>query len=128
MCIRDSLNTNRFFIAAYRVNPGLMQCHLQLQSQLPEFRAIWRPRHLKWIENLARSIARRGNYKENMPGSAVAVAHALEGMVFHYLYSVIVSRDTLFDEEDLSHADDLAKMLSTLWYRAVYCKDPPLGS
>lgn len=122
------LNTNRFFIAAYRVNPGLMQCHLQLQSQLPEFRAIWRPRHLKWIENLARSIARRGNYKENMPGSAVAVAHALEGMVFHYLYSVIVSRDTLFDEEDLSHADDLAKMLSTLWYRAVYCKDPPLGS
>jgi AcrR family transcriptional regulator len=119
------LNTNRFFVAAYRANPGLMQCHLQLQSQLPEFREIWRPRHSKWIEKLARSIARRGNYSEGMPGSAVAVAHALEGMVFHYLYSVIVSRDSLFDEEDVSRADDLALMLSTLWYRAVYCKDPP---
>jgi AcrR family transcriptional regulator len=119
------LNTNRFFVAAYRVNAGLMQCHLQLQSQLPEFRQLWRPRHQTWIENLARSISRRGNYKEDMPGSAVAVAHALEGMVFHYLYAVIVSRDSLFDQEGLSGDEDLALMLSTLWYRAVYCKDPP---
>lgn len=119
------LNTNRFFIAAYRANSGLMQCHLQLQSQLPEFREVWRPVHMKWIENLARSISRRGNYKEHMPGSSMAVAHALEGMVFHYLYSVIVSQESLFCEEDPAQADDLALMLSTLWYRAVYCKDPP---
>lgn len=119
------LHTNRFFVAAYRANPGLMQCHVQLQSQSPEFREIWRPKHLKWIEKIARSIARRGNYRDSMPGSALAVAHALEGMVFHYLYSVIVSRNSLIDEEDESRADDLALMLSTLWYRAVYCKDPP---
>lgn len=119
------LNTNRFFVAAYRANPGLMQCHVQLQSQLPEFREVWRPRHLKWIEAIARSITRRGNYRIGPHGSALAVAHALEGMVFHYLYSVIVTRDFLFEEEDPSHADDLALMLSTVWYRAVYCKDPP---
>ncbi|MFI0848285.1 TetR/AcrR family transcriptional regulator [Mesorhizobium sp. IMUNJ 23232] len=119
------LNTNRFFIAAYTANPGLMQCHAQLQSQLPEFREVWRPRHRKWIENLARSISRRGNYKEGMPGSPQAVAHALEVMVFHYLYAVIVSGNPLVDGEDTAHADDLAQMLSTLWYRAVYCKDPP---
>lgn len=119
------LNTNRFFVAAYRVNSGLMQCHLQLQSQLPEFIELWRPRHQMWIENLARSISRRGNYGENMPGSAIAVAHALEGMVFHYLYSVIVSQESGFDQEHLADDEDLAQMLSTLWYRAVYCKDPP---
>ncbi|WP_119274106.1 TetR/AcrR family transcriptional regulator [Taklimakanibacter deserti] len=120
------LNTNRAFVAAYRTNPGLLQCHVQLQSQLPEFRELWRPRHQKWIENLARSIERRGNYKENLPGSPLAVAHALESMVFHYLYSIIVGKDALFNEEDPSHADDLALMLSTLWYRAVYGKDPPV--
>lgn len=119
------LNTNRFFMAAYRMNAGLMRCHLQLQSQLPEFLQLWRPRHQAWIENLARSISRRGNYKENMPGSPVAVAHALEGMVFHYLYSVIVSGESRLDQENLTDDDDLARMLSTLWYRAVYCKDPP---
>jgi hypothetical protein len=60
-----------------------------------------------------------------MPGSPQAVAHALEVMVFHYLYAVIVSRNSLVDGEDPAHADDMAEMLSTLWYRAVYCKDPP---
>lgn len=118
------LNTNRFFVAAYRANPGLMQCHVQLQSQLPEFREVWRPRHLKWIEAIARSITRRGNYRLGRESSALAVAHALEGMVFNYLYSVIVTHDFLFEEEDPSRADDLALMLSTIWFRAVYCKDP----
>lgn len=119
------LNTNRFFLAAYRVNPGMMQCHVQLNSQLEEFRVVWRPRHRAWIENLARSISRRGNYGKDMPGTARSVAHALEAMVFNYLYSVIVTRDPLVDEEGLDYVDELAQMLSTLWYRAVYAKDPP---
>ena len=41
-----------------------------------------------------------------MPGSPQAVAHALEVMVFHYLYAVIVSRNPLVDGEDPAHADD----------------------
>lgn len=118
------LNTNRFFISAYKVNAGLMQCHVQLQSQLPEFRKLWGPRHLKWIEGLARSISRRGSYGEDRPGSHLMVARALEGMVFHYLYSVLVTRETVVDDKELD-ALELARMLSTLWYRAVYCKDPP---
>ncbi|MCB1469691.1 MAG: TetR/AcrR family transcriptional regulator [Rhizobiaceae bacterium] len=122
------LNTNRFFVAAYTVNPGLMQCHVQLNSQLEEFRVVWRPRHRQWIENLARSISRRGNYGSDMPGSARAVAHALEAMVFNYLYAVIVTRNPVVDEEDQADSDELAQMLSTLWYRAVYAKDPPAVS
>lgn len=118
------MNTNRLFISAYQANPGLMQCHVQLQSQLPEFRKLWQPRHRKWIEGLARSISRRGNYSDTMPGSAMTVARALEGMVFHYLYSIIVTKDSVM-EEDKFEPDELALMLSTLWYRAVYCKDPP---
>ncbi|RFC69415.1 MULTISPECIES: TetR/AcrR family transcriptional regulator [Mesorhizobium] len=119
------LNTNRAFVAMYEANPGLMKCHVQLQSQLSEFQDIWRPMHQKWIETLGRSIARRSQYKGGI-GSPVGVARALEGMVFYYLYSVIVSQDHLFEEEDPSRADNLALMLSSVWYRAVYCKDPPV--
>ncbi|MBX3566509.1 MAG: TetR/AcrR family transcriptional regulator [Rhizobiaceae bacterium] len=118
------LNTNRFFISAYQRNAGLMQCHVQLQSRLPEFRTLWRPRHRKWIEGLARSITRRGVYGAGMPGSTMMAARALEGMVFHYLYSVIVTRESVLDERELD-PDELAKLLTVLWYRAVYCKDPP---
>lgn len=117
-------NTNRFFISAYQANAGLMQCHVQLQTQLPAFRAVWRPRHLKWIEVLARSIARRGNYREDMPGTALKVARVLEGMVFHYLYSEVVAKDSIIAGDALD-PDHLAQMLSILWYRAVYCRDPP---
>jgi AcrR family transcriptional regulator len=118
-------NTNRFFIAAYQANPGLMQCHVQLQTQLPEFQEQWRPRHAKWIEKLARSIALRGNYGEDMPGSAMKVARVLEGMVFHYLYAEIVSRENTQAENSFD-PEAVAMMLSVLWYRAVYCKDPPV--
>ena len=119
------VSTNRFFIAAYSANAGLMKCHVQLESQLSEYREVFRAKHIKWIEAIGRSIAKRGNYREDMPGTTVAVARALEGMVFHYLYSVLVTRESVVDDKELD-ADELASMLSTLWYRAVYCKDPPL--
>lgn len=117
------LNTNRFFIVAYQANPGLMRCHVQLQSLLPEFRQQWRPRQLKWVESLARSIARRGSYGEDMPGNSMSVAHALEGMVFHFLYTVVVTKESILSEQRLD-TNELAEMLSVLWYRAVYCRDP----
>ncbi|MEJ8570575.1 TetR/AcrR family transcriptional regulator [Microbaculum marinum] len=116
--------TNRFFISAYKANAGLMQCHVQLQTQVPEFRDLWQPRHFKWIEKLARSIARRGRVEEDTPGSLLQMARALEGMVFHYLYAVIINRDPAFTDGEVDD-DEVAMMLSTLWYRAVYCKDPP---
>lgn len=118
------LNTNRFFISAYQANPGLMRCHVQLQSQLPEFQKAWRPLHLRWVEILARSIARRGNYSEDMPGSAMAVAHALESMVFQFLYALLVTRETVLDDSEVADSEEIAEMLSILWYRSVYCRDP----
>jgi AcrR family transcriptional regulator len=120
------LNTNRFFILAYQANPGLLRCLVQLQSQLAEFRALWRPRHLQWIESLARSIAKRGSFSGEMAGLSMHVAHALEGMVFNYLYSNLVSEEPVLGGH-AADVDTLAMMLSTLWYRAVYCKDPPVA-
>lgn len=117
------LNTNRFFIAAYQANPGLMRCHVQMQSQLPEFQTAWRPLHLKWVEILARSISRRGNYSDDMPGSAMAVAHALESMVFQFLYTLLVTRETVLEGSKVD-SEEIAEMLSILWYRSVYCRDP----
>ena len=116
--------TNKFFISAYKANAGLMQCHVQLQTQVPEFRDLWRPRHLRWIEKLARSIARRGHLDEETPGYLMQVARALEGMVFHYLYDLIITKDSGLTDGKIED-DEVALMLSTLWYRAVYRKEPP---
>lgn len=121
------LKTNRFFVAAYQENPGLMRCLVQLQSQLPEFQAAWRPLHHKWVEILARSIERRGNYAADMPANALAVAHALESMVFQFLYTLLVSRESVLERQEAADSEEIAEMLSILWYRAVYGRDPVRG-
>ena len=118
--------TNLFFVLAYRANPGLMRCHVQLQSDEPAFRAVWLPRHRAWLETIARSIARRSSDPAMTPGRALKVAAALEGMVFNYLYSAAVTRNSLIEADDSDPAE-MAETLSVLWYRGVHGRDPDRG-
>jgi AcrR family transcriptional regulator len=114
--------SNLFFIRAYSANRGLMRCHVQMLSQEPAFAAAWLPHQRQWQERLARSIERRTGGR--LAGfRALAVATALEGMVFNYLYTAVVTRDELADD-DGTRAGEMADMLSILWYRAVFACDP----
>jgi AcrR family transcriptional regulator len=111
-----------YFINAYRANRGLMRCHVQMLSQEPAFVAVWLPRHRAWQDRIAHSIERRT--RGQIAGErALSVSTALEGMVFKYLYSALVTRGEL-REDDGAGAEEMAHMLSVLWYRAVYAKDP----
>jgi AcrR family transcriptional regulator len=124
---KDNFSTirasNLFFIRVYSANRGLMRCHVQMQSQEPAFREEWEPRHRVWREKLARSIERRTQGR--ISGSAaLSVATALEGMVFNFLYTAVVTHDALAGD-DGSGAEQMADMLSLLWYRAIFAEDPP---
>ena len=118
--------TNLFFVQAYRANPGLMRCHVQLQSDEPAFRAVWLPRHKAWLDTIGRSIARRSSDPAMTPGRALKLAAALEGMVFNYLYSAAVTRNSLIETDDSDPAE-MAETLSVLWYRGVHGRDPDRG-
>jgi hypothetical protein len=54
---------------------------------------------------------------------ALAAAMALEGMVFHHLYNALIIRNESLDDDGTT-AEEMAEMLSILWYRAVYACDP----
>ena len=116
-------NTNLFFVLAYRANPGLMRCHVQLQSQEPEFRALWEVRHRRWLDVLGRAVLKRSNFVGLTPEKALKIAAALEGMVFNYLYSAAVTRESLI-EDDSSDPLEMAETLSVLWYRGLHGHDP----
>ena len=115
--------TNLFFVHAYRANPGLMRCHVQLQSDEPAFRAVWLPRHRAWLETIGRSIARRSTDPAMTPDRALNIAGALEGMVFNYLYSAAVTRQSQIEGDDSDPAE-MAETVSVLWYRGVHGRDP----
>ena len=115
--------TNRFFTRAYSVNPGLVRCLIQLDDRVPEFHRRWGRQRHEWITRLTNSIERRtGRGRENS-GQRVQVAYALEGMVFHFLYDLFVREDSnlVGASRDL---DEVASLLSVLWYRALYGKVP----
>ena len=52
------------------------------------------------------------------------VAYALEGLVFQYLYDVFVRQEPIL-KRNAGSSQQIAELLSVLWYRAVYCENPP---
>lgn len=114
--------SNLFFIRAYQANPGLMRSHVQLQAMVVRFREVWEPLHLEWLNKLAGSIRRRA---DSDPGAAHALkmALALEQMVFSYIYSAAVTRESPI-ETDESDPADMAEVLTLLWFRSVHARDP----
>jgi AcrR family transcriptional regulator len=118
------LVTNRFFVVNYKHNAGLVRCLFQLDDLLPEFSARWRERRHQWMEGIARSIARRSG-NPNAPRSlSLPVAFALEGLIVQYLVELFIKQNSVLNKFRQS-PDEIAEMLSVLWYRAVYCEDPP---
>jgi AcrR family transcriptional regulator len=118
------LRTNRFFATAYQVNSGLVRCLIQLEDLVPDFRARWREARLQWLKKIARSLARRSGYPEVSETLLMQMAYALEGMVFTYLYDVFVRKEPIL-QRHAGTPEQIADLLSILWYRAVYCQDPP---
>jgi AcrR family transcriptional regulator len=118
------LLTNQFFVAAYQRNAGLIRCLIQLEDLVPEFRRQWHGRRLQWLAKIARSVARRSGRKDIAESLCMQIAYALEGMVFQYLYDVFVRRDPILSR-NAGRSAHIAELLSVLWYRAVYCEDPP---
>lgn len=118
------LTTNRFFVDAYRCNPGLLRCSSQLEDQDPVYRARRREHLSQWTARIAGSIRRRTGQPESAQNQSLQMASALEGMVYQYLYDVFVKRDPSIGRR-IARSDNIAELLSVLWYRAVYCENPP---
>ncbi|MGF1609714.1 MAG: TetR/AcrR family transcriptional regulator [Kiloniellales bacterium] len=118
------LLTNQFFVAAYRMNSGLIRCLVQLEDQVPEFRLRWRERRLQWLGQIAFSLKRRTTAADTSEHLRLQVAYALEGMVFQYLYDVFVRQEPTLSRF-AGKPEYIAELLSVLWYRAVYCENPP---
>ena len=118
------LLTNRFFVRAYDQNRGLIRCLVQLDDSDPQFQEQWRAIRYDWIRRIAGSIAKRKR-PETLPFAlSFQIANALEGMVFHFLYDLFVREEPQL-KEYAQNLDEVAELLSLLWYRALFAANPP---
>lgn len=115
--------TNRHYINAYRSNASLLRCMVQLEDQVPAFRDAWYQKRLVWIERVTRSIKRRSALKVKKD-VLIQTAYALDGMVSQYLFELFVKREPMLTQY-AGDENDIADVLSVLWYRAIYREDPP---
>jgi AcrR family transcriptional regulator len=116
------LLTNKFFVHAYDQNRGLIRCLVQLDDSDPQFQQAWRRIRYDWIGRIAGSIGKRN------PGALTIemrfqMANALEGMVFHFLYDLYVREEPQL-KAYARDRDQVAELLSMLWYRALFSANP----
>ena len=116
--------STRRFVDLFRANVGLMRCLRQLGDEYPEFDQLAMKNNARWYRQVADGLARRAGTTEAAADQAYAVASALGGMVDEMLHNVFVREDATLAHFRRSPAR-LATVLSILWYRAAYARNPP---
>lgn len=121
------LGSVRIIARIYCLNPGLMRCLWQISDETPEFGEILREGNVTWLRAISRSIIRRTGFHERDERLPMTVAYAMSAMVDQFLVQRYVTCDAQL--VDLVPDEEVAsEILAALWYRAVYCSDPPEGA
>lgn len=115
---------NQRMVALYATNPGAMRCLLEVHDGMAPFAPMWRELTLGWNQRIAASIARQfpGAFRSNV--EYLALAYALAGTADTFLLEYFVHKNPALLRAQPS-AEDVARFLTTLWYRALYLKNPP---
>lgn len=115
---------NQRMVALYATNPGAMRCLLEVQDGIAPFAPIWRDLTLKWNERIAASISRQFPGALRNDAEYLALAYALSGTADNFLLEYFVQKNAVLHRAHPSN-EDVARFLTTLWYRALYLENPP---
>ncbi len=109
---------------AYATQPGLMRCLSQVAAEVPEFREIWLLGNQLWTRRVARRLMRQFDPDRTSDRLFLGVAYTLGSMVDGLLNEIYVRRNPELCDL-LSTPQQVAELLSFIWYRAVYLENPP---
>jgi len=118
---------NVFYIKCYKCNAPLLAGQEALMHERPELSISRDYRNHKWALLILRDLARRTGvqYADALTQEMIFVVRATVGMADETLRETFVHRSPRFShliEDDL----EMAHVLSVLWFRALYGRDPEL--
>ncbi|MEY8837604.1 TetR family transcriptional regulator [Cribrihabitans sp. XS_ASV171] len=118
---------NVFYIKCYKANAPLLAGQEALMHERPELSISRDYRNHKWALLILRDLARRTGlgYSEALTPEMIFGVRATVGMADETLREIFVHRSPKFSE---LIADDLemARVLSVLWFRSLYGRNPEL--
>ena len=102
-------------------NPGIVRCMFQYDGDYPEFGLAWKGAAHLWNLQVADFLqANISIQPEQAQHTAFVLGAMTEGVFFQYLI-----RHT----EDLENMgpvpNDIAELISVMWYRAIFLQNPP---
>ena len=102
-------------------NPGILACLFGLSSDYEEFDRIWKDNAHRWNLQVAEFLQNSADLDE---ARAENFAYVLGAMTEGVIYQALI-RHT----EDLvkfgERPEDVAEIISVMWYRAIFLQDPP---
>lgn len=121
-------HSNLSWITAVRANAGLMRCLLQLSDETPEFKRLNERSGYEWFAHVTRGLLRRLPDVQIDENTMMLAVYALGGMMDEISRRLLVARDpqlkSLVNGAAPSDAA-FAEFLSIIWYRALFCAEPP---
>lgn len=121
----DSIfSSTLILVKAFDEHPGLMRCLVQVADEVPEFKELWDRVSIAWTKRVATSIERQFPDSQIGEHFARCVAYALGAMVDGLVNEVYVHRNK-DARRHLKRPQEVAELLSVMWYRALYLENPP---
>ncbi len=116
---------NRLVVASYAKRPGVMRCLLQMADEDAAFSAALRDSYREQLMWLVGRLPRMFPQLRLRQHQALMTVYALAGIGEGLLREYFIHRSETLLAADLSE-DELAELLSTMFYRALFLEHPPL--
>jgi AcrR family transcriptional regulator len=114
----------KILIGHFQEQPGLMRCMLQASEEIPEFAQIWSASNRKWTQSFARRLSAHLGAEKLDANAATLLAYCLGSMSDGVMHEYYVQNNPDLTASVKSR-DELAEMLATLTYRALFLANPP---
>lgn len=122
-------SANLGWIRTVKANAGLLRCLLQVGDQTPEFAEVSQTINFKWYGRVASSIHRSLSDERGRGADlSLVLAYALGSMMDELCRRLFVAQDQHLVDLIAKVAptdEDLAELIGVIWFRTVYCADPP---
>jgi AcrR family transcriptional regulator len=108
-------------VGVFARNPGVLACFFGLAADYPEFDAIWKRNAHDWNLQVA-------GFLQEVAGFTKSSAERM-GFVLGAMTEGVIYQELIRHTEDLvklgRRPEDIAEVISVMWYRAIFLRDPP---